>query len=285
MSIFGMNILPRIEVDQEKTFSVSEVDAIQVDLSTYPLHIIQTAAGSPVKFHLYGKASQEVELVTDLNQKTVMMKVKHQYLHQGWNDLYVDIYLPVDYEKDLAVEISTGKVTLDAMTLKNFTLHTSTGGLEAADIIAENTDIRSSTGSITIKSLQSDTLNLRASTGSISIDSCRVKNANVVATTGSINLKNCSGDFEVESSTGSVRLDFAAFDHQNLRIKTTTGRILAQLPVDAEFTLQANTSTGNIQSGFPINSVSSHAVSAQIGTGENEVTLKTTTGDISLVKK
>ena len=284
MSIFGMQILPDIAIDQEKTFSVDEVDAIRVKLTTYPLHIIQTGAGEPIKIHLYGKASQEVSLVAAVNQKTVTTEVYYPYPMHGWNNLSMDIYLPADYEKDLSVDITTGKVTLDAMILRHFALQSTTGGVAADAITAESVDVRATTGGIRFKALNSPEIKIKGSTGAITVGTCATQNAVIEGTTGDIRLEQCSGNFNLNTSTGSVSLDIVSFENQNVQIKTTTGKINLRLPASAEFNLQANTTTGSIHSDYPINTVSSHNVSGQVGTGDNKITLKTTTGGISLQK-
>ncbi|MBI9051589.1 MAG: DUF4097 family beta strand repeat protein [Anaerolineaceae bacterium] len=324
MGIFAMNILPLTDINQERTFQVDEIEQINVDVTIYPVHVIRTTAGSEIKFHLYGRSSEDTELIADLHQGTVDVEIRHKYRVHLPDRLYLDIYLPEDYEKSLDINITTGSVELDDLDLTAFRLNTTTGGMKADHLNADDVSIRTTTGSIRINQLTANNLEIRGSTSGVSIDECVVETGviktttgaihvpeakgdfnieastgrvtfamntlqehtiRIKTTTGAIQVNDGSGDFDLEASTGSVKLSMAAFQENNVRIKTTTGGITLQLPEDAEFSLQAENTTGSINSDFPIQKISEHKVTGEIGAASGSVTLKASTGSINLLKK
>jgi lia operon protein LiaG len=77
-------------IDEEKIFTVDEINEIQVQLSTYPVHVIQTPAGNDIKFHLFGKSIQQVALAADLNGGTVVVRKSQPFKYDLPNDLVLE---------------------------------------------------------------------------------------------------------------------------------------------------------------------------------------------------
>jgi lia operon protein LiaG len=285
MSVSGIFGLWHREINEEKTFAIDEINEIQVQLNTYPVHVIRAEAGSDVKFHLYGTAIQEVKLSAELDHQTAFVQAIHQLKGYLPNNLVLDVYIPEDYEKNLSIDITTGRVRLDDVKLANFSLHTTTGGLEAGQLIAENMNIATTTGGIRINAIEINQLEIIGRTGAVNLDDCVVERAKIQTTTGGVTVKNGVGNFNIEASTGDVLLNYKDFTDQSVSINTTTGGITLQLPADAEFSLQAQNTTGRLQSDFPVNRISDHEMAGQIGTKSNPVILKCSTGSITVLKK
>lgn len=288
MGIFGFGASYK-PVSEEKSFAMKEIHEIQVTISSAPVHIIRTKAGSELKFHYHGKAMQELKLEAERNQQTVVVGVKRKYETLPIpEDMFLDIYIPEDYGKNLSLKTSSGKVKMDSLELENFTLNTSSGGLEAEQLNAQKTSITTSSGELSIKKIDTKELELKGSSSAINVDECIVKNAEMALTSGSITLKNSSGNFDFNGTAGSVLISYKKFENQNVSIATTTGSVTLELPGSAEFMVEAKTTTGNIQSDFAIPSagnIDKKQVVGQIGTKNNKVSLKTTTGSIHIVKK
>ena len=282
MGMLGMQIMPLIDIDQESSYAVSEVDKIEIDMSTTPVHVYQIDAGEDIRFHLYGKAAQEVKLATKQQQNTVDVYIEYPNVIPTNMRLHLDVYLPADYEQDLDIQITTGGVKMDSMTLTNFSLSTTTGGLKVEEFIAENVEVRTTTGGVHFDALTADQLSVNGSTSGVSCDMCTVGSTQIKTTTGSIKVNEGRGNFDLQASTGSVHLNMTELQENTIRLKSTTGSITLQVPQDAEFALKAENTTGSINSDFPLTYLDKHKVEAEIGDGSSSIQINATTGSITI---
>jgi lia operon protein LiaG len=282
MGILSMQVLPLIEIDQESSYSVAEVDQIQIDLAITPIHVYQIDAGEDIRFHLYGKASQQVKLIAKLNQKTADVFIEFPTLIHTPTRLYLDVYLPADYEKDLDIQITTGGVKIDSMTLANFALNTTTGGLKAQDLTANEVEVHTTTGGVHFDELTADRVSINGSTSGVSCDMCTAESTQIKTTTGSIKIEEGRGNFDLHASTGSIRLGMPELQENNIQLKTTTGSVTLQIPEDAEFTLKAENTTGSINADFPLNFISKHKVETEVGDGSSSIQINASTGGITI---
>jgi len=289
MSLLGLGALSSYrEVNEEKCFTMEEINEIQVTMSSAPVHIIRTKASKEVKVQLHGKAKQEIKLAAEIDNKTVVVGAKRKYELPISEDLFLDIYIPEEYGGNLSIKTSAGIVKLDSFNLASFILNTSSGGLEAEQLNAEKISINTSSGKLKIKKLDVEELKIKGSSSEINIDECIAKEARMEISSGRVTLKNSSGNFYLKGTAGDVQISYKEFENQNINIETTAGNVTLEIPSTAEFLIEAKTVTGKIQSDFPINaegSTDKRKIEGQIGTKSNKVFLQTTTGSIKVLKK
>lgn len=243
MGIFGTRIFsPTIKVNDEKSFSIKGITSLQIDMTKEQIRIIRVQTNE-VKIHYHGTSKQDLKLSTETNNGIVNIgSTRTTNLMQ--ENLYVDIYLPEDYNAQLVIHTTSGNVTSEKVHTEATAINTTSGNIFLSDY----------TGNI----------NLKTSSGSISLSNC----------TGNINLKTNSGDISATYNT---------FGEQNINIVTTSGSIQLQLPDAAEFLLDAKTSTGKLHSDFSVEE-DNKQMSGQIGAKSNKVVLQTSTGGINLLK-
>nr|WP_319489240.1 DUF4097 family beta strand repeat-containing protein [uncultured Caproiciproducens sp.] len=289
MSILGLGALHMFrEINEEKYFTVEEVNEIQVTMSSAPVHIIRTKLSDKIKFHYYGKSMQELKLSADIKNSTLVVAAKRKIDGPIPENMFLDIYIPEDYEKNLSIKISSGVVKMDSLNLANFTLNTSSGGLEAESLNAGEISINTSSGKVNIKKLDAKELEIKGSSSAINIDECIAKEARVETSSGSVNLRNSNGNFNLKGTAANVLIAYKEFENQNISVVTTAGNVTLELPSTAEFLLEAKTTTGKIQSDFSANTVGDidkRRIVVQIGTKKNIVSLQTSTGSIKILKK
>ncbi|MCO1603790.1 DUF4097 family beta strand repeat-containing protein [Desulfosporosinus nitroreducens] len=286
MSLLGLGVLSSYrEIKEEKCFTMEEINEIQVTMSSAPVHIIRTKASKEVKVQLHGKAKQEIKLAAEIDNKTVVVGAKRKYELPIPEDLFLDIYIPEEYGGNLSIKTSAGIVKLDSFNLASFILNTSSGGLEAEQLNAEKVSINTSSGKLKIKRLDVAELKIKGSSSEINIDECITKEARMEISSGSVTLKNSSGNFDLKGTAGDVLIAHKEFENQNINIETTAGNVTLELPETAEFLVEAKTSSGKFQSDFPINTTDKKDIKGQIGTKDNKISLKTSSGSINILKK
>lgn len=249
MGIFGLGALaPYREINEEKSFDVGKINEMQIDMTSIPVHILQTKAGNEIKFHLYGKAKRGLELVSETNRNIVVVQAKRKLDGLPIEDVSLDIYIPEDYEKSLLIKTTSGIIKVDSIHLTTFTCNTSSGGLETEKLTADRIDVSTTSGVINIKELNSSELKIKGSSSNVTI-TCR------------------------------------EFNNRNIDIVTTSGNTIVNLPSDAEFKYKIVTN-GKVQSDFPIKtSENSKAIfEGQIGSKSNKVFLQASSGNVTLVK-
>ncbi len=281
--------MDRKAINEEKSVSLEEIDDIQVTVSITPVHIIRKESSKDIKFHLNGKSFQEVKLVCNIDNRIAVVGLKRKYkCALPLEDLHLDVYIPVDYRKDLSIKTSSTAVKVDSLDFRNFTLHTSSGGLKAEGLKAENISITSSSGTIDIGKIDAKSLVMKGSTSSITIDECISDEVRIVASSGNVTLNRFDGDLDVKVSSGTVRIAYKDFENRHVHVETRSGNMTLELPQSAEFALDAKTSTGKILCDFPIVMAGNSGrtkMQGKVGTKQNQVSIRVTTGNISILKR
>lgn len=197
------------------------------------------------------------------------------------------VYLPQNEYASLIIETDTGDINIpNDFTFEKIEIdgHTSNVGCFAS--VSDVLEIELSTGDINVDSITVGQVNLTTTTGEITVSNVTTKNgidietdtgtvrltnvscANFVAEsdTGTITLKNvvATGGFSVESDTGDVR--FENSDAAQISVKTSTGDVTGTLLSEKVFITE--TSTGKI------------SVPKTTSGGKCEIT--TSTGDIKI---
>lgn len=235
------------EINEIKSFSLEYMNRIQVDISSTNVHVLENNESDKIKLHLHGISKNWVKLDTAVNNNTFYVKLNTNPASVFCN-VALDIYIPKQYEQKLTVNMSSGNLKMDSVILSDFTSCSNSGELSSDGLITEKISIKNSSG-------------------------------NVI-------LKNCNGNIEIKSGTGKVSVSYDKFEDQNLNIETKTGNISVQLPVTAEFTMNALSTTGIIRSDFSFNNNENadNAIEGEIGSNNNTVLLKTSAGNIKILK-
>jgi len=255
------------DINEEKSISINEIDAIRVDMTSIGVHFIRTKTGNEVKVNFHGKAMQEIKLITNTDKNTLFITVQRRHENLPiYEDVALDVYIPEIYTKNLSIKMLSGDVKIDPLDLESLIFHTSSGKLEAEQIHA---------GKITVTS----------ASGSINMNGCSAKETKICTSSGNITLKNNVGDLDLKSSSGKVQADYMNFDNQNIKIETASGSVKLEFPDTAEFLVEAKTSSGDFKSDFPIQITNKKDVNGQIGTKKNKIMLQTLSGSMKICKK
>lgn len=291
VAVCGLKLFsPYREIKEEKSFSAKEINEIQVNMVREHVHILRTETSNEVQFHYYGKSKQELKLLSKIKNKIIEVEAKCEdnplprYYDPTPEDMYLDIYIPENYKENISISITTGAVKMDFIEVAGFTLDTTTGGFQADQINAPKISIKTSTGSININKTNTDELNIKGASSAVNIGECIVESAKIETTSGGIDLKKCSGSFNIKANSGKVQVSYKEFVDHNISIATSSGSLALLLPDTAEFLFEANTSSGKLKSDFALSSIENKRMAGQVGLKSNQVVLKSSSGNISLLK-
>ncbi len=271
VGILGSKIFASFrEVNDEKSISSEEINEIQVNMTKEHICIKQEDTLGKVRFHLYGKSKQDIKLTSEIDNNSVVIAAKCENNPVPRNvdptpeDLYLEIYIPNDFDKNIAISATSGNLVA--------------GQLNAKDII-----LNTSSGNISIDSLNAMELKITGKSSEICINECITEKAGIETTSGSIIMKKASGSLNLKTSSGKVQVSCKKLEGQVFNIATSSGAITLQLPDTAEFMLDATTSSGKLKSDFNVNT-DCKKMMGQVGTKNNKVILKSSSGSISLLK-
>lgn len=250
MDVFGIKTFSMArEINQEISFSLKNIKEIQVSVLNAAVHVIQTETGGEVKFHLYGKGKPETKLNSEIDDEKIVV-VDNRSRCGSFEEMFLDIYVPKDYNNNLSIKVTSGDTKIDTLNLSSFSLSATSGNVEIGKIITDN-------------------LVLKSTAGDIKLSECCAK----VAT--------------IETSSGKVNIGYQKFENGRVYIKTSSGNITLCLPSRAEFLLKAQTNAGKIQNDFTVSPAGNNdkKIEVQIGAKSNEVSIKSSSGSINIFKR
>lgn len=193
MGIFGTRAFaPTIEVNDEKSFSLGGITSLKVDMTKEQVHIMQTQTNE-VRLHYYGTSKQDLKLsaTTSSGEITVGSTRTTNLMRE---DLYLDIYLPEDYDTQLSIYTTSGNVTSEKAQAETITVNTTSGKITLSDC----------GGSLSLKSTSGDIF--------ATYNTFDEQAISITATSGNIGLQlPATAEFllEAKSSTGKLNSDFS----------------------------------------------------------------------------
>ena len=205
----------------------------------------------------------------------------------------LDVYLPTTMYEQITIRTSTGRIEISDFTVNDLQIEATTGAVEVSDIIGD-VNIRTSTGRITASGITGDDLYFRATTGNVELTDMRgdvnvqTSTGRITAsgvtgddfyfrvTTGNVELSHVTGHIDGQTSTGRITINNTTIA-QNMNLQATTGNVAINLerePENARFSLTTTTGRRSI--------FGQDNATEQFGDGRYEVTLRTSTGRITV---
>jgi lia operon protein LiaG len=276
--VFGTG-LGLTEVNENKSTSLEGIEEIQLTMTSENIHIYKVDTDDEIRFHYYGRSFPARELVLEsVNGKIFVMPDAKYWL----GNLKLDIYLPVNYKHAISIKNSSGDVSFEAVDLALFSMETTSGNFSADTLKASSVSIKSTSGAMDVKSIVAASLQVSTQSGNVIFSNCMVNDFSIKSSSADILLNNITGNVDIKTTSGKVNLMYPEFDKNKVKVVTTSGEISVNVPLDAGFSLDAHTTSGTIHSDYPLLKTEKHAASGQIGSGEGQIILSATSGNIRL---
>jgi lia operon protein LiaG len=182
----------------------------------------------------------------------------------------LDVRIPRDYKKSLAIDVDAGNVRLHGLS-----------GNRPMNLKALELELDS--GEVYLSHLQAEQIRHRSWSGNVEARHVVTDEADWHLTSGNLHLRNYSGALGVEMVSGDLRVQMDQLSGP-VDADLTSGDLRLNLPKDAGFTLDAEVSSGDIHVDFPMHVVKRdhRSVSGSHGNGKHPVRLRATSGDIRI---
>ncbi len=192
----------------------------------------------------------------------------------GFNkeSLTIKVGVPRAFAGDLELDASTGDIKVsDIAGVKEFDAEISTGVINVDGVKAESISLKSSTGAIKLKNSEaSGDVKVKASTGKVVVDEVKAgAELGVEVSTGKVECNADAKDVKLKSSTGEIRFNLK--NASVIFVKCTTGSVNGKIKgIKEEYGIDCSTTTGDKN------------LANQTGTTDKKLTVKTTTGSVSV---
>lgn len=210
----------------------------------HPLSV--TAQGNVLSIKVEGKRQIRWKFLSGLNIEVT-------------NSLRLKVFVPQNFRDDIKIETGSGEVKVADLTLADLDMNAGSGDIHIDKVTAMN-------------------LNAETGSGDLKI-SGNIKAAVAKAGSGDITIKALNGEnLGISTGSGEISLDSVSFS--NVRARTGSGDVTVRLGHLEPWTASAKTGSGDIESDFPGGQRSKHPEELKVGTGQNQLSIETGSGDI-----
>lgn len=283
------NIKNTAKLANRQTFSISDVNSIELDYRSLTLNILPSENGEVVLEEYLTSWDENMLALTSKNNGALRIQQGQTRITFGFWHGYVNLYLPASFAGDvdlvtssgsihceydislqnLQAESSSGSVRFENIeTAGDVSLKASSGNVSSASVTAGGkAEFYSSSGSIRHGLVHAKSIQAEANSGGVSFDSAIADTITAKSSSGSVRIQQLAGEFtlhsqsgtvsvedgsgfgEVTSSSGSVRLTLNEVTG-DITATSNSGSVRLYIPEDLQFNFEANTNSGSIHTPF-----------------------------------
>ena len=270
-SISGLIDDSAYQVIHEENIEAEDIDELFLKCRAGEVRIYKTSE-EDIKIIQKGPENFDEREIVDINKDNGKLSIVQDFNKArffifgfGTRGTIIEVYLPEkEYEK-IALECTSGTITIKDIISKNVELKASSGKIELENIKSENMELNLTSGNIEADNIISNYVKANATSGKIELDG-EFKNADLKLTSGSI-------DF-----TTDVMID-------SLNCKVTSGRMDIIIPENDGFDLESSRTSGRFNTEFEILSsmgMNAKNIEGKYKEGGSKIKLEITSGRISL---
>lgn len=264
-------------IDEKRSLASSGIELLTVSGVSEDVRITEASGGDiEAWFHgSVGASGSETipHLVTERQGSTAQIRVDRKGTPQLgflWSDLVLEVRVPVGYARKLTVQSVSGGIELAGHTYSSLSLASTSGDIKTGALTAVDAVIASTSGDVIAESVIS-------------------RSAAVSTVSGLIQIRAVTGDSAVHTTSGDVKLTYAA-SPSHVDASSTSGSVTIVMPPDASFHLDARSTSGDVRCAFPItisgnsSGGGGHSLYGVVGAGTGSVSIRTVSGEIQVLK-
>lgn len=262
-----------VDVNKSEEIAGDKIKKINIKTSSVDIKVVPTKS-EQIKVDFTGEVSKRLkdtyDLVVEKNGEIIEIEVTNEdlYFYIGIPVIRLDLVVEVpekEYE-ELMVTASSGDIDLKGLQANDLYFKTSSGDMEITGIEGKTIRAEASSGSIKMMNATAEYSTYEASSGDITLKN-NEGNMNIVTSSGTIEIDNekLSGDIFAEASSGDVNVSFV------------------EKPTSVAVEFRGSSGEGRIDlDGINFEENSENKIIGQIGNGEFEIKVNTSSGDFNL---
>lgn len=158
------------------------------------------------------------------------------------------------------------------------------GSTKIEDYDVEEIFIESASGSVTINDCSADKIRLESASGSTKFDSCNFGSVKIESASGSLNLNGKYQQFDIESASGSIKIENDIALTKDSSIEAVSGSITLLMPEDSNYNLVYESISGRFSDELTGTS-GGRSGSVVKGDGSVKIKIECVSGSIKILKK
>ncbi|WP_143315847.1 DUF4097 family beta strand repeat-containing protein [Clostridium sp. HBUAS56017] len=260
---FGWNNHYNSSGTVEKDFSPT-VQNINIESISHNLSI-QSYDGSTIKVNIDGHFDDNNNYTKGLSRFDITDNDVNILTNTALrnSNFHLNIYIPKTYKNNISLKSLSGSININGLELTNLLANTTSG-----DIILKNTNV--------------NTVSLESKSGKIDSPSITSNNSKFKTLNGNIYLGGILGDSDVNSTSGSIKLKLSNLGNIS-NFSSISSDIDLTIPKEVGYTVSFSTTTGTLNGrNKNVDLNKNDNISLSNGDGSKSVTVKTTSGDLSV---
>lgn len=272
VALFGLS-KDRVEIHQQETVNGEQIDSLIISTSSANIEVL-SVKGRDIGILLDGEMSEnlaenyEFKIVQKSNRLDISFKANNDGFQFGssYSNINLQVTLPEKMYQDIQVGSSSGEIEINRLTSKSLTSTSSSGSQVISGLKVKNRlFVKASSGDIVANGNDAGLAMMRASSGGVNLRGLDCDD---------VKLETSSGDVVYHNDTICGKLD----------CKASSGDVdihIDQLPNSLNLDCKANSGDVKVRvDGIQFKEKTDHRVVASLGTGENSVYARTSSGDI-----
>ncbi|MBU8880842.1 DUF4097 domain-containing protein [Bacillus sp. FJAT-29790] len=251
------------EASLSKTINMIEVDVSGIRTAIIPEN------RTNIKADLDGKGKVTVKTSGD----KIIVEYKRSFLN-GFqffkNKSQLNIYIPEDYHRSMAIDIGSGHLTFAGHSKKQ-------------PMKLEKLTLDLSSGKADLKNLKTAEFKQDGSSGMLTIDHLITKTGTVEMSSGYVKIKHYEGKLDAEVTSGKLDIQMDELTDR-LDVRVSSGHVKLDLPKNADFSLKGKVNSGMINCNLPLSGKiqTKHGIEGVHGSGKHMLDLSVSSGIIDL---
>ncbi|HXM94233.1 MAG TPA: DUF4097 family beta strand repeat-containing protein [Candidatus Dormibacteraeota bacterium] len=312
LTLAGCNMGPGVTGSFDRTYSVTTPARLELANASGDVEIVGTAetiGSADGKVHVHAEVRSS-GMGFDNPQKRLDDTIADPPIEQRGNtirigkemshirNLTISYRIQVPHDIEISTTLASGAQTiigvrgpLKAQTAsgtiradkidREVQLTTVSGSIEAGNL-ADDVRVSSASGSVHLANVKGD-VRVNAIAGSIDVTKPggRVQADSV---SGSVDLRDANGDVKAHAISGRVAVQGNPAANNYWDLRTVSGGVQLNVPLQASFRLTAEAVTGDIRTDIPIviEEQGKHSLRAHLGNGGGRVEVHTVSGEIRI---
>jgi DUF4097 and DUF4098 domain-containing protein YvlB len=266
-----------------KTWTAKDsITSVKIDVSDDDIIFAPSDDGS---FRVeYYEGDRHTYTISDEDGAFVLAAKNFQFAFWSFGDDYsVTVYMPKEDLDRLDLDVSSGKVYLDAdIHIENAVINTSSGNITLGSITAKDVTLGVSSGNVSVSGVNSDNLEIEASSGDITLTDSTVNQLFTNLSSGNTTLTDCTvQSYEADASSGKITATGLSLGTADLNVSSGDVRLALKSADPSDYKMILDTSSGNISvkgGGYDLDTEDS----ATLGSGGQEIHIDVSSGDIGI---
>jgi len=289
----------QVQEEMEQTFPLAEEGSVSVEnvageilIHAWDEDEVKMVATKWVRAFTKKRAQELLEVI-EINITANEDQIDIDTEFPWWNQLDPTSSARVDYELWVppSAQVSAQSVSgsIQVVERENDVWAKTTSGTLEIEGIVGNVEAKTTSGAIEVRDVEGESIVADSTSGKVTLDKVEgIIEAHSVS--GRVNIEDSKGAAKsVRTTSGGIWVELKEVTEtvSRMLLTSTSGDVTLLLPKDISADIDVQTTSGRIRSEFKIlveGEIEKRSLRGTIGEGGIKITLKTTSGDISLEK-